>query len=219
MTCYLRMHEVLVGVRSTPESVDWDAVLRSWKAATSLDERDAVFARMPVVAIDVYDLPIADLDGLSGLVISGRVDQEFLHAHAEVLRRFLDGGGVVVSCGQLFRPWLPGLDVGRPAALGKYRGRSVEAGCPHAVFEGVDLADLGFSSALSGFWNAGNYPPEGAEVLLRCEGQPFAYLDRTSTPGTILGFFGPSLLGYATAENTTSRIVPQLVGWIEEARA
>lgn len=57
-------------------------------------------------------------------------------------------------------------------------------------------------------------------MLLATEyGQPVAYLDRSSTRGTILGYFGQSLLGYATEETSARRIVPQLLAWIDEEAA
>jgi hypothetical protein len=67
------------------------------KAVALLDPQTVPFpaqAREPwgqaVDAIDVYDLPGADLSGYAGLVIEGLVDQEFLHRQRVVIRDFLD---------------------------------------------------------------------------------------------------------------------------------
>jgi len=224
MTCYLRMHEVLVGVGPRTDT-DWDGLLAEWNRSTSLADRDHLFARMPVVPIDVYGLETAELSGLRGIVVSGRVDQEYLLSQREVIRAFLDAGKVVVFAGQLLRPWLPGLDAtgSAPPALAddaSYRRHQVTQVAVHPVFAGVDLAELDFTSSLGGYWDAGNRLPSGASVLLATEhGQPVSYLDRSSTRGTILGFYGQSLLGYATEENSTRRIVPQLLAWIDEEAA
>lgn len=219
MTCYLRMHEVVVGVGPRRDT-DWDGLLAKWNRSTSLGDRDHLFSRMPVLPIDVYDLPSADLSGLRGLVVSGRVDQEFLFCQRRLIRDFLDAGKVVVFAGQLLRPWLPGLELRAPVTSGRYHHHAVTEAAPHPVFAGVDLADLGFSSGLAGYRDAGNHLPSEATVLLATDdGQPFAYVDDASTGGTILGFYGQTLLGYATEENSSRAIVPQLLAWIDEVAA
>jgi len=213
------MHEVVVGVGPRTD-IDWDALLAEWNRSASVADRDHLFARMPVEPIDVYDLPATELSGFPGLVISGRVDQEFLLTHRSVIAEYLDGGKVVVFAGQLLRPWLPGVELRPPSPSEPYRHRDVAPAAPHPVFAGVDLADLGFRSGLGGYWDAGNRLPPGATVLLATDdGQPVAYVDRMSTRGTILGFYGQSILGYATEENSSRRIVPQLLAWIDEQAA
>lgn len=219
MTCYLRMHEVIVGVGPRTDT-DWDGLLVEWNRTTSVADRDHLFARMPVVPIDVYQLAEADLSGLRGVVVSGRVDQEFLLLHRQVIRAFLDAGKVVAFAGQLLRPWLPGIELRPPVTSAAYEHHAVSRVERHPVFEGVDVADLGFSSSLGGYWDAGNRLPAGATVVLTTEkGQPVSYVDRSSSGGTIFAFYGQTLLGYATEENDSRRIVPQLLAWIDEEAA
>ena len=93
MTCYLRFHEVLVGVRTPERAIDWDAVVSGWQRATTVAHRDQLLSTMALEPIDVYDLPSADLGRFSGLVVSDRVDQEFLHQERDTIR----GLGALVS--------------------------------------------------------------------------------------------------------------------------
>ena len=219
MTCYLRMHEVVVGVGPRTDT-DWDGLLADWNRTTSVVDRDHLFARMPVVPIDIYRLPRAELSALRGIVISGRVDQEFLLLHRDLIRRFLDVGKVVAFAGQVLRPWLPGIELEPPAADGPYERHDVTLVEPHPIFDGVALDELGFTSGLAGYGDSGNRLAAGATVLLATgAGQAVAYVDRTSSGGTVFGFYGQTLLGYATEENSSRRIVPQLLAWIDEEAA
>ncbi len=146
MTCYLRMHEVVVGVEPSWSEPDWDAAVATWETATSLADRDQALVASGVAAFDVYDLTATPLDRFAGLLLSGRVDQEFCHRHRDVLRAYLDGGGTVVFSGQLSRPWLPGA---APFALagdddgGGGDTRSPLALADHPVLAGVDEVSTG----------------------------------------------------------------------------
>lgn len=66
MTCYLRLHEIAVAVRAGPEGTDWDECLRLWRAADGVGGRDLALGAMPVTAIDLDDLPSADLATAAG---------------------------------------------------------------------------------------------------------------------------------------------------------
>ena len=76
MTCYQRMHEVILGVTRPVQPLDWDAILWDWMGVTDVHDRDHMLERMGVHPIDVYLFPGADLHEYTGLIISGRVDQE-----------------------------------------------------------------------------------------------------------------------------------------------
>lgn len=212
MTCYLRMHEVVAGIRQPQRTIDWDSVLTSWNQSTSVAGRDDAFAAMGVEPFDVYDLPGADLDQLDGLVVSGRVDQELLHRHRDRIRGFLDDGKVVVFSGQLFRPWLPGagtfeFDAFDDAPL------TIAA---HPILDGVEYGDLSGSFV----YRHGHHPaPEGTETIVSlASGRPAVYIDRVTTAGTILLHGGTNLLAYAVVDSSANRIVPQLLGWIDRER-
>ncbi len=210
MTCYLRMHEVLLGVRRPEGEPVWERVFARWQRATTVLDRDRVLSEMAIHPFDVYDLPRADLGQFSGLIVSGRVDQEFLYRERDAIRQFLGGGRVLVFSGQLFRPWLPGGGTCVPAQDGAGAAERLVI-APHPVFDGVRPGDL------DGSFAQGHHPtPDGAEVLVSLPGgEPVVYIDRASTRGTILVHAGHTLLGYASATTAARRIVPQLLEWID----
>lgn len=210
MTCYLRMHEVAVTVRpGPPDGTDWAEVGRLWRGADGVDGRDAALAAMPVELVEVDDLPAADLDGCAGLILSGRADQRLLAGMADRIAGLLDGGAAVVFSGQVTTDWLPGAPAYAPTP-------PAPAGPPelaeHAVFAGVDPADLRGSFLYPGGWHR---PPEHAQVLARrTDGTPGAWVDRRTTAGTVLLHSGHNLLAYGTNDSSAARIVPQLVEWV-----
>lgn len=171
--------------------------------------------------IDLYDLLAVDLDRYAGVVIEGMVDQEFLFRHRQVLAGYLDRGGVVVWSGQLFRPWLPGCGLFEPVAVRSFRDYVVQVLEPHPVFDGVDPADLTFRRGVAGFFARGQHPPPaGATVVLALAGgAPVVYMDRSSTPGTVLAHAGTGLLGWAGDGSSAARIAPQLLDWVVSERA
>jgi len=210
MTCYLRLHEVLIGVRTPSQTVDWDAVFRGWRRATTVADRDQLLSSMDLESIDVYDLPTADLSRFSGLIVSDRVDQEFLLQQRNTIHQFLEDGRVVVFSGGLFQPWLPGGNLFVPYDANSEEGGTPLAITPHPVFAGVRAEDFGPEFAY------GYHPaPEGAAILVSLPGGKAAvYEDRASSRGTILVHAGHTLLGYATTKGPARQTVPQLIDWI-----
>jgi hypothetical protein len=171
-----------------------------------------------VEPLDIYELPDLDLDRFSGLLIPGSVDQEWLHLHRTLVENFLDKGRVVVFCGHLFRPWLPGAASFVPKRINSFRDYTVEIVKSHSIFAGVKPEDLTFRKGVAGFFARGHHPPPpGAEVLLTlADGEPITYLDRSSIRGAILLHSGNDLWGYAGDKTTASRITPQLLRWIRK---
>jgi hypothetical protein len=171
-----------------------------------------------VEPLDIYELPNLDLDRLSGLLVPGSVDQEWLYLHREVIEDFLNKGRVVVFSGHLFRPWLPGASSFVPKQIDSFRDYAVSVVKSHPVFVGVKAEDLTFRKGVAGFFARGHHPPpSGAEVLLAlADGEPITYLDRSSSGGTILLHSGNDLWGYVEDETTAARMVPQLLWWIRE---
>ena len=210
MTCYLRMHEVAVAVRAELATTDWVEVGRLWRGASGVDGRDDALAAMPVDLVEMDDLPGAGLDGWAGLILSGRADQHLLAGMAGRLAELLGRGGTVVFSGQLTAGWLPG------ATPFERTGAPREVGPPqltgHPVLAGVDPDELGGSFLYANGWHR---PPEHAEVIARrADGTPGAYVDRESTPGTVLLHGGANLLAHGTTDGTAARIVPQLIEWV-----
>lgn len=166
--------------------------------------------------IDAYDLPGTDLASYSGVIVEGMVDQELLLDHRDVIASYLDGGGVVVWSGQLFRPWLPGCGAFVPTTISSFRDYQVEVASPHPVFDGVDPVDLTFRRGVAGFFARGQHPPPpGAEVVLTLAGgDPVVYVDRRTTAGTVFAHAGTGILGWAHSPSSAERIDVQLLDWI-----
>lgn len=208
MTCYLRMHEVVVAVHSDSTSTDWDEVARLWRAADGVDGRDDALDAMPVTLVEMDDLPMSDLDDAAGLVFSGRSDQRLLSGMADRIARLLDRGAAVVFSGRLNEPWLRGTSVFEREACA-VSGAPVLA--DHPVLRGVDPDDLGPSFLYDGGWHR---PPDGAEVIAwRADATPGAYVARSGS-GTVLVHGGANLLANATTDSSAARIVPQLIEWV-----
>ncbi len=191
------------------------------KALVLLDARTSIrpVHHDPVVgdrvhAIDLYDLPSTDLAPYLGLVVTGMADQEFLWAHRRLVARFLDDAKVVVFCGHLLRPWLPGCAPFVPAPIATFRDYAVRLTEPRTIFAGVDADDLTFRRGVAGFFARGHHPPPaGAEVLATLAGgQPTTWIDRATTPGTVFVHAG-DLLGFPEKDSTAALVVPQLLDW------
>lgn len=210
MTCYLRLHEIAVAVRAEPAGgTDWDEVGRRWQGADGVDGRDVALAAMPVDLVEMDDLPATDLDGVAGLVLSGRSDQRLLAGLADRVAGLLDRGGVVVFSGQLTHDWLPGAQAFERAPARTADGPPRLAA--HPVFAGVDPADLGPSFLYRNGWHR---PPDGAQVIARrADGTPGAYVAHHGA-GTVLLHGGANLLANGATTGSATRIVPQLVEWV-----
>ncbi len=171
-----------------------------------------------LTGIDCYALgePGGILDGYAAVIVPAMVDQEHLSAHRDVIREYLDGGGVVVFGGHLHRDWLPGASMFVPLEVHSYRDYEVTWVAEHPIFAGVDPSDLTYRRRVAGFFARGHHPPpDGAEVLVRLAGgQPVTYLDRCSTAGTILVQSSGDLLGYYGLDSTAARIPGQLLDWV-----
>jgi len=166
--------------------------------------------------LDLYAVGETDLTRYAAVIIPVMADQEHLARHRDVLRDYLDAGGVVIFGGHLHRDWLPGAAPFVPLSPPSLRGYRVAEVAEHPIFAGVEPDDLTFRRGVAGFFARGHHPvPEGAEVLVRLAGgEPATYVDRVSTAGTILVQTSCDLLGYAgSAGGTATRIPDQLLDW------
>lgn len=168
--------------------------------------------------IDVYDLPEHDLSPYKCLVITGLIDQEFLHRHRQKIRDFLDQKKVLVFGGNLFLDWLPGGSNFVPKTIHNHSNYDVSITKPHVIFEGVRTVDMTYNKGVAGFFARGHHPlPPGAEVLLNLPGgEPITYIDRHSTAGTILVHAGGDLFSYHSPVKSTGRIALQLTQWVRD---
>lgn len=167
-------------------------------------------------AIDIYDLERTDLTQYLAVAVPGLADQIYLAQHAEQIRAFLDKGRVLIYSGMLFTPWLPGGGDYHPKTIHSYKDYFLHVVTPHPIFAGIEIDDLIFRRGVAGFFARGhNDVPRGAETVLALPGgEPVVYVDRVSTHGTILCHSGNDLLGYGKSEDTTARLVPQLLAWM-----
>lgn len=212
MTCYLRIHNILAAVRPKSECPDWDSVNLAWQRATSVLQRKMILSEMRLDEVDLYDLPNADLSPYCGLIMSGRVDQNFLYENRDVLAGFLEQGKTIVFSGDIDLPWLPGSAPALPFEARQGDDLTVRF-ADHPVFEGISPVSTG------GYFISGHHPlPKGGRALATLpHGEVVIYEDKASTAGTILVHAGHTLLGYAAdarAEALSKRLIPQLLSWI-----
>jgi len=167
--------------------------------------------------LDLYALADTDLTAYAALIVPAMADQEHLARHRDVIRNYLDAGGVVVFGGHLHRDWLPGAARFVPLDPPSLQGYRVAEVAEHPVFAGIGPDDLTFRRGVAGFFARGHHPvPEGAEVLVRLAGgEPATYVDRVSTAGTILAQTSCDLLGYAGQQDSAAARIPdQLLDWM-----
>lgn len=168
-----------------------------------------------VERVDCYTLGSSELARYAVLIITPTVDQEHLARHRNVIRDFLERGGVVIFGGHLHRDWLPGASPFVPLTERSLATYQVVEVADHPIFRGVQPNELTFRRGVAGFFARGHHPvPDGAQVLTRLAGgEPATYLDRVSTAGTILvqassdllGYCGEALLDWAIAESARRR--------------
>ena len=214
MTCYLRVHNILAAVRPKADLVDWQAVNEKWQNATSVIEPEQLLESMRLDEIDLYSMPETDLSPYIGLILSGRVDQEFLYKHRQVLKDFIDLGNVVVFSGDLDKSWLPGSAASLP--ISAREGEKIKVTfSDHPLLPGIDPYDVG------NYFVSGHHPvPDGAEIIAKMEnGEAAIYVDKVSSGGAIMVHAGHTLLGYAAdarSDKLSKRLIPQLLEWIRQ---
>ena len=217
MTCYQRMHEVLLGVTRPEQPIDWDAILWDWMGVTDVHDRDHMLARMGVNPIDVYLFPGADLHGYTGLIISGRVDQELLYRHRDKIRGVpgrRQGGRLQWADLPPLAAWRRRHDSGQPGR--SRRGWHADGGTapdPRRRVDGRPRRQL----------RPRLHPrPRPAPRLMMAlpDGKAVVYIDRASTNGTILAHAGINFMNYIVEPVGVREVIPNLIAWINaEAEA
>lgn len=181
--------------------------------------------------IDVYELFDAALSDVTGVYLSGDVDQEFLADHRDEFDELVRGGLRVVVNGHVQRPFLTGLTRWRRA---EYRGPADLALTrvhDHPVWRGVDPQALLYNTppgrytpeeraevGVAGFYGRGYYLdlPEGARVVHT--------LGRIAGPidlvyplgrGEVLVHAGNDLMQFASPDRGTAALRDNLLDWLE----
>jgi hypothetical protein len=149
----------------------------------SLPERrvldDERFSPWLAQAIYLPELPEADLSGLDGLIVPEGTNHRMLQQVAPSLHAFLDAGRTVVAFGDQPVAWLPGIIWEFRPALS----------APVLIAEGPDHRFHDQVPVLDAIWHHHGVlrPPAFADVILATQdGAAVLYLDRVSTPGTVL---------------------------------
>ncbi len=168
--------------------------------------------------IDEYELHSTDLSHYNVLMITYFADQEYLYKNKHIIENFLNEGKVVVFCGHLFRPWLPGCSLFMPKKLNSYNDYFVQTIPGAPLFDGVEVEDMVLNKGVAGFFARGYYyAPEGAQVCLTfTDGKVISYIDKNTTKGTIIVHAGQNLLSYHNAVDSKKKISEQALALLKE---
>lgn len=192
------------------------------------DARPAQFvedaAAKGVARIEPTDLCAVNYDALAAygaVLVSMHVDQKYLSDHAERLEAYLHQGGVVVANGHHGYPFLPGLSPFRPIEGGGVAALTIQRAAEHPVWSGVNPVDLTFRRGVAGFYGRGWHeaPPSATVVHTIGRSAGPVDLDYRVGRGRVLFHGGNDLWQFGSADNTTARIVPQLLAWLVSVTA
>ncbi len=169
-----------------------------------------------VTTLDQYDLEAGHLEGPRALVIGMHCDQRFLAVRAGLFAGFLGRGGRVVASGHHAYPFLPGIGGYRSPAQPTLADLTIHRLADHPVWAGVAEADLTFRRGVAGFYGrVWHEPPEGALVIngIGPDRRPLDFVYPVGR-GTVLFHGGNDLTGYGGADDSSRRILPQLLDWM-----
>lgn len=189
--------------------------------ASGGDPAMAAFSGLPgMEQIDIYALGTEDLDGVTGISLSGMCDQVYLGRIGGRLEAFVRGGGRLLVNGHVVERFLPGLARWRKLAYKRPADLVIESAAPHPVFAGVDMSEVLFRTGVpgphtpeelagvgvAGFYGRGYHVelPEGATVL-NTIGQLRAPIDYAYPlgAGSVLVHGGLDLAVFAQTPHTT----------------
>jgi hypothetical protein len=138
-------------------------------------------------SIYLPDLEHADLRGLDGLLIPERLHPGRLLSARPRLEDLLTSGKTIVALGEQPKPLLPGVDWEyRPTNFWWWREPGGSSGLilarpEHGLFRRLTLSDATW------LYHGVFRPPPGSETLISTEeGESVLYIDRGSTPGTLV---------------------------------
>lgn len=189
---------------------------------TGFDEGAAArLARQPGIAghiagLDQYAFDEAGLAGRRALVIGMHCDQRFLAGRAGLIADFLRHGGRVVASGHHAYPILPGIGGFAAAERPTLADLTIHRLVDHPVWTGVDGADLTFRRGVAGFYGrVWHDPPDGALIVngIGPDRRPLDFIYGVDA-GTVLFHGGNDLTGYGSADDSSGRILPQLLDWM-----
>ena len=202
MTCYQRIHEVILGVTRPVRPVDWDAIFWDWRGFTDLHDRDHMLGRMGVDPID--DLP---LSGRRSPRVH-RPDHLPARRPGAALPRAREDPRLPGrrQGGRVQRRALPRVAARRPwhdpcRYRARRRHRRVDA-VPSIRSWPISPSRILAQASCT----ATTRHRPGAEVLASLPGgQAVVYVDRASTGGTILAHAGVNLTSYMRERGRSAR--------------
>lgn len=182
--------------------------------------------------VDVYDLPAVCTPDVTGIHLTGDVDQVFLVEQREMLSGFVRAGGRILVNGHVQRVFVDGLTRWRRLDFRSPADLALTRVSEHPVWAGIDPKALLYNSGRSepvpfdeleaigvaGFYGRGYYLdlPEGARIV-HTVGRTAAPLDYEYPlgAGRVLVHGGNDLLQFAGAQRGTARLRPQILSWLE----
>lgn len=169
------------------------------------------YRRWLTEVIYLLDLPDTDLGRFDGLLVPEGLHHRRLQAAAPQIRGFLDRGGTVLLFGDQPLAWLPGLDWEFREARRPQPGDLLARQPGHRFHRHLGPDDVWHHHGVF-------HPPAGAETLLTtADGAAVLYLDRASTPGTLLVASLDLLVHVGTSRNPTSeRFLDRFLPWVVE---
>ncbi|MGW1742003.1 hypothetical protein ACWCPQ_24720 [Nocardia sp. NPDC001965] len=182
--------------------------------------------------VDVYDLPGECTAEVTGIYLTGDVDQEYLAGQRPLLDAFVTRGGRVVVNGHVQRLFLDGLTKWRKLEFRNPSDLALTRVTEHPVWAGTDPRAFLYNTGtpgpvpfaelerigVAGFYGRGCYLdlPEGARVVhtIGRTRAPIDY-DYPLGAGRVLVHGGNDLAQFATAARGTARLHDQLLQWLE----
>lgn len=181
--------------------------------------------------IDLYDLAAACTADVTGIYLTGDVDQEFLAGQRPLLDSFVARGGRIVVNGHVQRLFLDGLTRWRTLEFRNPRDLALTRVREHAVWAGTEPEWFLYNTGkpgpvpfeelerigVAGFYGRGCYLdlPPGARVIhtIGRTAAPIDYEYRLGA-GRVLVHGGNDLLQFATAARGTGHLRGQLLRWL-----
>lgn len=187
-----------------------------WQDALFSSEKYRIFLNDRIYACDLSSTELSSYDVI---VVPRESNQEMLLKNKEKIVQFLDGGGLLVSFGEVTKPWLPYCEWWKRDPLFDYeksrKGKLIldnyEITAPnHLLLRNLKMEDLQWH--FHGLFRA----PKNAEVLLRY--RPYGdiiYIDSKNVKGTILATtLDPCVhAGYGVIKKT-QKFLDNVLEWI-----
>ncbi|WP_459545731.1 hypothetical protein [Nocardia sp. X0981] len=182
--------------------------------------------------IDVYDLPHVCAAEVTGIYLSGDVDQEFLLEQRPLLDSFVLRGGRILINGHVQRVFLDGLTRWRALEFRTPADLALTRVTEHPVWAGTDPKAFLYNTGtrgpvpfaelerigVAGFYGRGCYPdlPEGARIV-HTIGRTRAPIDYEYPlgAGRVLVHGGNDLLQFAHPDRGTGELRARILRWLE----